>query len=83
MKSFSNLILYTFFGVFISFPAQAYLDPGTGSLLIQGILAAVTSIGVALKLYWSKIVKLVNSMKKKGRQGQMTTDDDHNTKNRT
>ena len=36
--------------------ALAYIDPGTGSILIQGIIAAVAAIGVTLKLYWHRIV---------------------------
>ena len=36
-------------------PAQAYIDPGTGSFLVQGIIAAVIGVGVTAKLYWSKI----------------------------
>ncbi len=39
----------------ISAPAFAYIDPGTGSFLVQGIIAAVIGIGVTGKLYWSKI----------------------------
>lgn len=35
--------------------AFAYLDPGTGSLIIQGTLAAIAAIGVTLKFYWYKI----------------------------
>ena len=36
--------------------ALAYIDPGTGSILIQGIIAAIAAIGVALKLYWHRLV---------------------------
>jgi len=32
--------------------AFAYLDPGTGSMLLQVILGGVAAVGVALKLYW-------------------------------
>ena len=39
-------------------PAYAYLDPGTGSALIQGLIAAVAAIGVTLKLYWHKFIAL-------------------------
>lgn len=35
--------------------AAAYLDPGTGSLLLQSILALVAGAGVMLKLYWTKL----------------------------
>jgi len=34
----------------------AYIDPGTGSILIQGIIGAIAAIGVTLKLYWHRIV---------------------------
>jgi hypothetical protein len=35
--------------------AFAYLDPGTGSMLLQVILGGVAAVGVAVKLYWHKI----------------------------
>ena len=35
---------------------QAYLDPGSGSLLIQIIIAGILGLLVAIKLYWSRIV---------------------------
>ena len=38
-----------------SLPAYGYIDPGTGSLLIQSIIGAIAAIGVTLKLYWHKI----------------------------
>jgi hypothetical protein len=33
----------------------AYLDPGSGSFLIQILIAALLGIGVALRASWSKI----------------------------
>ena len=36
--------------------AHAYIDPGTGSFVIQGIIAAVVGAGFAIKVYWHKIV---------------------------
>jgi hypothetical protein len=38
-----------------SLPAMAYLDPGTGSFVIQGIIAAVVGAGFAIKMYWHRI----------------------------
>lgn len=38
--------------------AYAYIDPGTGSVLIQGIIAAIAAVGVTLKLYWHRLVGL-------------------------
>ena len=36
--------------------AHAYIDPGTGSFVIQGIIAAVVGAGFAIKVYWHRIV---------------------------
>jgi len=47
-------------------PAHAYLDPGTGSMLIQGIIGAIAAVGVALKLYWHKIKLMISGHKKAG-----------------
>ena len=35
--------------------ASAYLDPGTGSMLLQVILGGIAAVGVAIKLYWHKL----------------------------
>lgn len=38
--------------------AQAYLDPGAGSMLLQVILGGAAAVGVALKLYWHRILAI-------------------------
>ncbi len=35
-----------------------YLDPGSGSFLIQLLLAVILGAGVAVRLYWGKIKTL-------------------------
>ena len=44
---------------------EAYLDPGTGSMLLQVILGGVAAIGVAIKLYWHKLRVAFGMGKKK------------------
>jgi hypothetical protein len=51
-------------------PAFAYLDPGAGSMLLQGMLAAVAGSVFALKHYWRRVVSLLG---RKSRREQ--TDD--------
>ncbi len=34
-----------------------YLDPGSGSFIIQMLLAGLLGIAVAVRIYWKKIVK--------------------------
>jgi hypothetical protein len=36
-------------------PAWAYLDPGTGSMIISAIVGLFATVGLALKTYWYKI----------------------------
>ena len=36
-------------------PAWAYLDPGTGSIVLQGIIAAIATVSVSISLYWRRI----------------------------
>jgi len=36
----------------------AYLDPGTGSMLVQLLVGGVAAVGVAAKLYWHRILRL-------------------------
>jgi hypothetical protein len=35
--------------------AYAYIDPGSGSLLLQVIIAGLISAGVAVKMFWRNI----------------------------
>jgi len=39
----------------IYFKPLLYLDPGTGSFIIQILLAGLLGLGVAVKVYWNKI----------------------------
>ena len=41
----------------------AYLDPGTGSMLVQLLVGGVAAIGVALKLYWHRLLLLLRIRK--------------------
>ncbi len=39
----------------VSTPAWAYLDPGTGSMIISAIVGLFATVGLAVKTYWYKI----------------------------
>ena len=45
-------------------PVMAYLDPGTGSMMLQVILGGIAAIGVALKLFWYRIIAFLGFGKK-------------------
>ncbi len=57
MKSTNRLIvgLVVLGAIGITTPAHAYLDPGTGSMLLQLLLGGVAGALVVGKLYWHRI----------------------------
>ena len=36
-------------------PAYAYLDPGTGSILLQGLIGGIAAAIAFLSIYWQKV----------------------------
>lgn len=36
-------------------PAYAYLDPTTGSILLQGLLAGIAGVMVVGRLFWTRM----------------------------
>ena len=41
--------------LFLANPVYAYLDPGTGSMLIQGLLAAIAAASVTIGIFWGRL----------------------------
>ena len=37
------------------FDANAYLNPGTGSMILQALIAGLAVVAVTIKLYWFKL----------------------------
>lgn len=44
--------------------AHAYLDPGTGSIILQVLLGGIAGLALAGKLYWSKLLSLFGIRRK-------------------
>ena len=44
--------------------AYAYLDPGTGSMILQVLLGGVAGVMLAGKLYWQKFLSLFGVRRK-------------------
>ena len=43
---------------FLSVSSIAYLDPGSGSFILQVLVASLVGIGFAFRKYWSKVTNL-------------------------
>jgi hypothetical protein len=48
--------------LFFTGPAWAYLDPGTGSMILQLLLGGITGAVVVGKLYWQRLREIVMSL---------------------
>jgi hypothetical protein len=58
---------YTILNINFSLFTQSvllYIDPGTGSIIIQGLIAAAVGIGIAMRLFWHSILKFLGIRKK-------------------
>jgi len=58
------LIMVITFLLILPAPSFAYLDPATGSMIIQGIIGAVAGLLIAVRLYWQKIMSFFSRSKK-------------------
>ncbi len=59
MKNFCIVIA----GLTASSPAWAYLDPGTGSIALQALIALIAIVGVGIRTYWHKLLSLFGKKK--------------------
>ena len=56
---------------------QLYLDPGSGSFLIQLLIAAVAGMSIAIGANWSKIKRLLGKKKKETETSDEDDDEKH------
>ncbi|MFO7674732.1 MAG: hypothetical protein R6X12_00225 [bacterium] len=56
MSDKSKVVLVVLFGTLFLFPGQAraYLDPGTGSFIVQMLVGAVLGGLVAIGVFWKR-----------------------------
>jgi len=50
--------------------AYGYIDPGSGSIVIQMIIGALVGIGITIKLYWYKFKEKIMRSSKKNEEPQ-------------
>jgi hypothetical protein len=62
MKNYALLVTL----LTIATPAMAYIDPGSGSAIMSGIIGLFVATGLAVKTYWYKIKSMFTG--KKGKQ---------------
>ena len=67
------LVLVILFGFhpITTIPAYAYLDPGSGSMLLQLLLGGVAALAVILRFYWNRFLSLFGRNKKNKEEAKL------------
>ena len=58
--------------------AQAYFDPGTGSLLVQSLIGALIAVGAGVGVFWDRVQTFFAGLKKKSREDDAANHHDNN-----
>ena len=64
-RQFTTIILFSFMAIFIFSDANAYIDPGTGSVIIQMIVAGIAGAFTFIAFYYRKFINFLKSFFKK------------------
>ena len=51
-------------------PVYAYLDPGIGSILLQGLIAGLAATVATVTLYWNKVKDFIKTIANKNNKKQ-------------
>lgn len=76
-----NILLFFLFNFIWVTDAYAYLNPGTGSMLIQSIIAVLTGGLFMFKIYWQRLKDKLSSYKKNKLAQEAIDDQKHNESN--
>lgn len=55
-------LLFIFILFLPSANAHAYIDPGTGSFILQAIIGMIAAIGAYITLYWRKFKNFIDKI---------------------
>ncbi len=65
MRPIIIALTFLFTSSFFIHDAFAYLDPGTGTIIIQILIGALVGVGITLKIYWYKLKEKISRFSKK------------------
>ena len=60
-----SIVFLILFGLVFSTDSYAYIDPGSGSIILQAIIAAIAGAGTAITIYWKKVKLFFSKIFKK------------------
>ena len=71
MKNFFIYIFLNIIAIFLIVTnAYAYLDPGTGSFILQAIIAFLAALSAGFLYYWAKVKNFFSKLFKKNNNNE-------------
>tara|TARA_B100000579_G_C22068552_1_gene504703 strand:+ start:141 stop:368 length:228 start_codon:yes stop_codon:yes gene_type:complete len=75
MSKFNLLLLSTIYLILSISNAYAYLDPGTGSIILQAIIGFIAASVATISVYWTKFKLLISKIfRKKNKEKNIKND---------
>lgn len=74
MKLTTCLLLALVFVVGFASSAHAYLDPGTGSIILQGLIATIAAGLATSRLWWYRLKERIGKIMHGGNSEKSDTD---------
>ena len=62
MKELAVILISIFLVFILVNQSYAYIDPGTGSMLVQAVLAAIAAVSVSIGIFWHRIRSFLNRL---------------------
>ena len=72
MKAVEVIVSVMLALILIPTRSDAYIDPGTGSFVLQMLVAAVLGVVFALKMYWQRLKTFFSRLAKKRKDSDDT-----------
>lgn len=73
MKKILTYLIYNIIAIFLIVTnAYAYLDPGTGSFILQAIIGFLAAISAGFLYYWTKVKNFFIKLFKKNNNDEKT-----------
>ena len=73
MKKILTFLIYNIIAIFLIVTnAYAYLDPGTGSFILQAIIGFLAAISAGFLYYWTKVKNFFIKLFKKNKNDEKT-----------
>ena len=61
-KKINHYFICLFVYFLLSNNAHAYLDPGSGSIILQALIAFFASVAAFISIYWKKLKSFISNL---------------------